>query len=188
MACYVSVQALTGPLFRYGPQHRHHLSNSGTNRRRRDCYNCFGSGGGFSWDFSGSEAPYQSEAVKGYLTQAEGLPPQGSYPPAGRPQATPAVAALAEGYQVMQNGQVGPASWTSASTPALAGMILLLNEARLQAGKKPIAFLTIFCTKPLSFHGYHTRRRIVRIQLYQRVGPCNCNGFTAIPQRCSRQQ
>ena len=82
----------------------------------------------------------------------------------------------------MQNGQVGPASGTSASTPALAGMILLLNEARLQAGKKPIAFLTIFCTKPLSFHGYHTRRRIVRIQLYQRVGPCNCNGFTAIPQ------
>ena len=102
----------------------------------------FGSGGGFSWVFNASwddHYSWQADAVKAYLARAPNLPPQGSYPPGGR--ATPDVSALGAGYQVLQDGSVSPASGTSASAPAFAAMISLLNEARAQAGKKPLGFL-----------------------------------------------
>jgi len=110
----------------------------------------FGSGGGFSHMFTIAEdASYQADAVKAYLAQKPGpgfmLPPNGSFPPGGR--ATPDVSALGEGYQVMQNGQVMSVGGTSASTPAFAGMIALLNDARIQAGKKQLGFLNPFLYK-----------------------------------------
>ena len=39
------------------------------------------------------------------------------------------------------NGHVSPVGGTSASTPVFAGLISLINEARLQAGKKQMGFL-----------------------------------------------
>jgi len=100
----------------------------------------FGSGGGFSGMFNISDnAQWQADAVKAYLAAAPQLPPAASFPAFGR--ATPDVSALGEGYQVLQNGQVSSVGGTSASTPAFAGMIGLINDARLQAGKKPMGFL-----------------------------------------------
>merc|ERR1719190_307556 len=84
----------------------------------------------------------QVEAVNHYLEVASGLPPKGSFPPAGR--ATPDVSALGEGYQVLANGQLQSVGGTSASTPAFAGMVSLINEAHLQAGKKPMGYLNPF--------------------------------------------
>jgi len=94
---------------------------------------------------SSTDAAYQAESVKAYLAAAPQLPPAGSFPPAGR--ATPDVSALGEGYMVLMNGAVQPVGGTSASTPAFAGMIGLINEARLQAGGKPMGFLNPFIYK-----------------------------------------
>jgi subtilase family serine protease len=104
----------------------------------------FGSGGGFSKMFTiAKDATYQADAVKTYLAQPAGpgfkLPPAGSYPPGGR--ATPDLSALGEGYQVLQNGHVSSVGGTSASTPAFSGMVALLNDARIAAGKKQMGFL-----------------------------------------------
>jgi len=100
----------------------------------------FGSGGGFSTMFNYSDhATWQASAVKAYLANAPQLPPAGSYPPSGR--GTPDVSALGEGYQVMINGRVEAVGGTSASAPAFAGMVSLLNEARLQKGGKAMGFL-----------------------------------------------
>ena len=95
----------------------------------------FGSGGGFSTMYSQAPyADYQSAAVKKYLatTNASGLPPAAAYNPTYR--ATPDVSALGEGYQVVQGGKVSVQGGTSASAPAFAALVSLLNEARLGAG------------------------------------------------------
>ena len=52
--------------------------------------------------------------------------------------------ALGEGYQVFVNGHVESVGGTSASTPAFAGMVALLNEARMQNSKAPMGFLNPF--------------------------------------------
>ena len=72
------------------------------------------------------------------LNQSSNLP-KGAFNRTGR--GTPDVSALGEGYQVMQGGKVTPAAGTSASTPYFASLISLINDARLQAGKKQLGFL-----------------------------------------------
>jgi len=100
----------------------------------------FGSGGGFSKMFDAFLA--QKVAVAKYLDSATGLPPQSMFSAGGR--ATPDVAALGEGYQVVVDGKVYPVGGTSASAPAFAAMVSLLNEARLQAGMSPMGYLNPF--------------------------------------------
>ena len=105
----------------------------------------FGSGGGFSSLFNQSHAHWQAKAVAAYLSKGPSLakfPPLGSFPPYGR--ATPDVSALGEGYQVYENGKVQSVGGTSASSPAFAGYVSLLNEARLKAGKSVLGFLNPF--------------------------------------------
>lgn len=103
----------------------------------------FGSGGGFSEDFTQvPNATWQQSAVANYLTvvpKGAPFPPAGSFPPGGR--ATPDVSALGEGFQVYNGGQLMAVGGTSASAPTFAAIVSLLNEARLQAGKKPLGFL-----------------------------------------------
>jgi tripeptidyl-peptidase-1 len=86
----------------------------------------FGSGGGFSSMFNQSDAPWQVAAVAAY----------------GR--ATPDVSALGEGYQVWIDQSYESIGGTSASCPATAGMVSLINEARRQSGKPPLGFLNPF--------------------------------------------
>jgi len=97
----------------------------------------FGSGGGFSNMFEAFED--QQAATAAYLANAPGLPPAGSFPAGGR--GTPDVSTLGEGYQVFSNGKLESVGGTSASAPAFAAMISLLNEARLAAGKAPMGYL-----------------------------------------------
>jgi len=49
------------------------------------------------------------------------------------------VSALGEGYQVLVDGRPNSVGGTSASSPMFAGLVSLLNEARLNAGKKQMA-------------------------------------------------
>jgi tripeptidyl-peptidase-1 len=100
----------------------------------------FGSGGGFSTMFDAFKE--QKAAVAQYLKIAKNLPPKGSYPPGGR--ATPDVSALGEGFQVVANGQVSSIGGTSAAAPTFAGLVSLLNEARIKAGKPAMGYLNPF--------------------------------------------
>ena len=95
--------------------------------------------------FGRSDATWQEAAAAGYLSSGRDLPPQGSYPPGGR--ATPDVATLGELFAVVTGagaGKVTPVSGTSAGTPAFAGMVALMNEARRQKGKPALGFLNPF--------------------------------------------
>ena len=65
--------------------------------------------------------------------------------PLGR--ATPDVSALGEGYQVYLRGKPNAVGGTSASAPTFAGLVSLLNEARLQDGKAAMGFLNPFLYK-----------------------------------------
>ena len=103
----------------------------------------FGSGGGFSVRNLQTHAQYQAADVAAYVKSTKGaavpFPPAGSFNPNGR--ATPDVAALGEGYNILINGKAMAIGGTSASTPAFAALISLLNEARLQKKKPPMGFL-----------------------------------------------
>lgn len=105
----------------------------------------FGSGGGFSFMFDQTNAQWQVDATKQYLDNPPDdptFPPVGSFPPNGR--GTPDVSALGEGYQVFVNGNIEAVGGTSASAPAFAGMIALMNEARVQKNKPVLGFLNPF--------------------------------------------
>jgi tripeptidyl-peptidase-1 len=97
----------------------------------------FGSGGGFSSMFDPFDA--QKAAVANYFKVAKTLPPSGTYAAGGR--ATPDVAALGEGFQILQNGNTTVVGGTSAAAPTFAGLVSLLNEARLKAGKPAMGYL-----------------------------------------------
>jgi len=100
----------------------------------------FGSGGGFSTMFNiTQDASWQASAVAAYLKAAPQLPPAGSFPTGGR--GTPDVSALGEGYQVLINGELQAVGGTSASAPAFAGLVSLLNEARTQQNQAAMGFL-----------------------------------------------
>jgi tripeptidyl-peptidase-1 len=97
----------------------------------------FGSGGGFSTMFD----PFDGEKadIAKYFKVAPQLPPAGMFPRGGR--ATPDVAALGEGFQVVIHGRATPVGGTSASAPTFAGLVSLLNEARLAKKMAPMGFL-----------------------------------------------
>jgi len=94
------------------------------------------SSGGFS-DIH-PQPSYQAEAVQGYLHQL-GDRWKGLYNPAGR--GFPDVAAQGVRYHVFDSGNDSLISGTSASSPMFAGLVSLLNSARLQAGQPPMGFL-----------------------------------------------
>jgi len=107
----------------------------------------FGSGGGFSKQFDQTDAEYQVKATAKYLSTVDPstLPPADSFPATGR--GTPDVSALGEGYQVIVGGRPNSVGGTSASSPAFAGMVSMLNEARFNAGMKQLGFLNPFLYK-----------------------------------------
>ena len=57
------------------------------------------------------------------------------------PQAIPDVSAQAENFRIFVRGYPTPISGTSASAPTFAGLVALLNDARIAAGKPPLGFL-----------------------------------------------
>lgn len=94
-------------------------------------------GGGFS---NTSTAPwYQQEAVKSYLSSGAKMPPSNLFNAAGR--AYPDVTAIGHNHLIVDNGMNSYGDGTSASAPAFAAAISLLNNARLSAGKSPVGFL-----------------------------------------------
>ncbi|KAF8592739.1 tripeptidyl peptidase A [Ramaria rubella] len=96
----------------------------------------FGSGGGFSNYFP--RPSYQDDAVTPFL-ESLGNTNKGLFNPAGR--AIPDVAAQGDNFELIFQGEVGLVGGTSASSPTFAGIVSLLNDARIAAGKPSLGFL-----------------------------------------------
>lgn len=94
------------------------------------------SSGGFSdlWE----RPSYQNDAVSAYL-EALGDEWAGLFNPKGR--AFPDVAAQGENFAVYTAGSLANLEGTSCSSPTFAGVIALLNDARLRANKPVMGFL-----------------------------------------------
>jgi len=97
----------------------------------------FDTGGGFS-QFSPMQS-FQSVAVNAYLTSGVTLPTASLYNPKNR--AFPDIGAVGEDFCCLDpGGSCFLIGGTSASTPLIAGMITLLNQDRMNAGKSPLGF------------------------------------------------
>lgn len=96
------------------------------------------SSGGFSDRWVQPE--WQTAAVKQYLSQS-GLPPtRAGYNISGR--AYPDIAAQAFGFTVVVDRvPLSGVAGTSCASPSAAGVVALLNDARLKAGKSVLGFL-----------------------------------------------
>lgn len=98
--------------------------------------NHFVSGGGFSEYFP--RPKYQDKFVENYL-QKLGDKHKGLYNANGR--AYPDVAAMGTRIVTIWNGKTKVVDGTSASAPIFAGIVALLNDARLAQGNSPLGFL-----------------------------------------------
>ncbi|MCJ1462751.1 vesicle formation at the endoplasmic reticulum [Pseudocyphellaria aurata] len=97
------------------------------------------SAGGFSDIFP--RPAYQEAAVTEYLRNL-GDTWKGLYNPAGR--GFPDVAAQSYNFTIIDGGREGRAGGTSASAPVFAGIVSLLNGARISSGRPPLGFLNPF--------------------------------------------
>eukprot|EP00485_Elphidium_margaritaceum_P006657 CAMPEP_0202690056 /NCGR_PEP_ID=MMETSP1385-20130828/5183_1 /ASSEMBLY_ACC=CAM_ASM_000861 /TAXON_ID=933848 /ORGANISM="Elphidium margaritaceum" /LENGTH=659 /DNA_ID=CAMNT_0049345285 /DNA_START=247 /DNA_END=2226 /DNA_ORIENTATION=- len=95
------------------------------------------SGGGFSMYFDAPD--WQTSAISGYFANAETLPDSERYTATGR--AYPDISAQSVDYVIAYDLSFYLVSGTSASSPTVAGMISLINYARIQEGKTSLGFL-----------------------------------------------
>ncbi|KAK3352893.1 tripeptidyl-peptidase-like protein [Lasiosphaeria hispida] len=63
-------------------------------------------------------------------------------------RAMPDISAIGSGFEIMMAGEMGAVLGTSASTPVVASMIALVNDARLRAGKPSIGWLNPLLYSP----------------------------------------
>ncbi|KAK0663483.1 putative Tripeptidyl-peptidase precursor [Cercophora samala] len=97
------------------------------------------SAGGFSNYFD--RPSWQDEVVKPYV---DGLvngkdPRVGLFNSTGR--AMPDISAIGSGFQIIMGGEMSEVLGTSASTPVVAAMVALINDARMRAGKPSLGWL-----------------------------------------------
>ncbi|VDB85317.1 unnamed protein product [Peniophora sp. CBMAI 1063] len=95
------------------------------------------SGGGFSNYFA--RPSYQDAVVPAYLGALAPGTYAGLFNSSGR--GIPDVAAQAEKFQIFLGGQAVSIGGTSAATPTFAGIVALLNDARLAKGLSTLGFL-----------------------------------------------
>jgi len=119
-------------------------------------------GGGFS-AFQ-PMASYQKQAVADFISSASSsLPPSFSYNTAMR--AYPDISFVGHNYKVFASNNTDdpsicpcnslPVDGTSASSPALAGLITLINDQLLNAGSSPLGFLNPLLYQIYSSDAYH---------------------------------
>ncbi|EKM58692.1 uncharacterized protein PHACADRAFT_207479 [Phanerochaete carnosa HHB-10118-sp] len=124
------------------------------------------SSGGFSDFFF--RPKYQADAVKSYLSSI-GSTNSGLFNASGR--AYPDVSAIGTNLSIIIDGRLKILDGTSFSSPIFAGMIALINDALLRAGKRQLGFLNPFLYKnPRAFHDITTGSN----------PGCNTTGFPAL--------
>ncbi|KAL8807356.1 MAG: hypothetical protein Q9200_004696 [Gallowayella weberi] len=132
-----------------------------------DPRNGYVSGGGFSNYFR--RPSYQDEAVKPYVASL-GDQFKGLYHKRGR--GYPDMAAQGQLFQTVWNGTIRRLDGTSASTPAAAAILSLVNDSLLAAGKKPLGFLNPWLYK----RGYQAFTDV----LSGSATGCGTSGFPAV--------
>ncbi|QDS77382.1 hypothetical protein FKW77_005860 [Venturia effusa] len=128
----------------------------------------FASGAGFSNYFCRPD--YQKDAVNDYIDSLDGLH-DGLYNKTGR--AYPDVAAQGNRQVIVWNGGLQTLGGTSVSVPIFGGVIALVNDALLAAGKPPLGFLNPW----IYGGGYKGLNDIVTGSSFG----CNTTGFPARP-------
>ncbi|KAJ3148460.1 hypothetical protein HDU89_004791 [Geranomyces variabilis] len=128
--------------------------------------NGFSSGGGFSWYFDTPR--YQEKEVQAYVKT---VPKEyaGKYNPRGR--GFPDLSGQGQRYLTFWNGKFGHVDGTSASTPAIASVFALVNDALIAAGRPTLGFLNPWLYK----RGYKAFNDITSGSA---LG-CNVTGFSA---------
>jgi tripeptidyl-peptidase-1 len=96
--------------------------------------------GGFSSMSVNPKQPWQEDAIKSFLAT------HGTRPAvmATDNRCCPDVSVYDSGYYIIQGGGSTPIGGTSASAPVLSGMMSLINDQLLNAGKPPLGFLNYF--------------------------------------------
>jgi len=95
------------------------------------------SSGGFSNMYPAQ--PYQQSAIEYYKTHTTGLPAASHYNATGR--GFPDVSTVGVEFWIFVQGLDEPVDGTSCAAPTFTGIVSLLNDARVSAGKKPLGFL-----------------------------------------------
>merc|ERR1712137_726047 len=94
-------------------------------------------GGGFS---NVTPRPsYQDAAVEQYLNNNQNVPSSGYFNASGRAYAD--AVTVGHNLQVVLSGSLAAIDGTSASAPIFGGIVSVLNNARLNAGKTPLGFM-----------------------------------------------
>jgi len=127
------------------------------------------SSGGFSNYFG--QPSWQTAAVKKYLATNKNLPPASQFNVSGR--AVPDVSAFSEDVQVYVGGDWTPVGGTSCASPTFGGIVALINDALLNAGKKPVGALNAALYKI----GASTPNAFLDITDGNNGNGC-CNGFS----------
>eukprot|EP00756_Hemistasia_phaeocysticola_P009952 Hpha_TRINITY_DN14973_c1_g10::TRINITY_DN14973_c1_g10_i1::g.144680::m.144680/K01279/TPP1, CLN2; tripeptidyl-peptidase I len=96
--------------------------------------------GGFSSLDANPIQKWQTDAVASWM-KTKGSRPSGFN---SSRRCAPDLSIYDAGFYVVQNGEDSPLGGTSCAAPTLAGMISLINDARLQAGKPTLGFLNYF--------------------------------------------
>ena len=94
---------------------------------------------------------YICSCVRFFNSGVSGIPDSSLYNSSGA--GIPDVSAQAESFDVIQNGYTMPVDGTSCSSPAFTGIVGLLNEARLSAGKSSLGYLNQLIYKTLGPNG-----------------------------------
>jgi tripeptidyl-peptidase-1 len=128
------------------------------------------SSGGFSNVYS--VPSYQSAAVSHYFSVANNLPPHNVYNNSGC--GFPDVSAFGVDFEIVCSGSTFAVDGTSCSCPTFAGLVSLLNDARLSAGKRSLGYLNQFL--------YSTAASSMTDVVSGSNPGCGSNGFYAAPQ------
>jgi tripeptidyl-peptidase I len=99
----------------------------------------FYSGGGFSNYFS--LPSYQASAVKNFMKRYAPNYGPNVYNDSGDARGFPGISAIGQNVPIVFNGETIPVGGTRVNCPLVAGLVTLLNEARLKQGKGPVGFL-----------------------------------------------
>ncbi|KAF2733218.1 subtilisin-like protein [Polyplosphaeria fusca] len=128
------------------------------------------SGGGFSDVFAMPD--YQQDVVAKFLKDSPPSYSGDQFNNSGNARGLPDISLNGHGYAVIVGGKQQAVDGTSASTPAFAAMITLINEERLAAGKGTVGFLN-----PVL---YQYADKYVKDVTSGRNPGCGTDGFEAV--------
>ncbi|GLB38582.1 putative pro-kumamolisin, activation domain [Lyophyllum shimeji] len=103
------------------------------------CEQVIFSGGGFSNIFP--MPSYQADAVTQFLTLHPPPYTDGQFNNSGTVRAFPDISANGANYVIGIDGEFALVFGTSASSPVVASLITMVNDARIAAGKGPVGFI-----------------------------------------------